>query len=318
MSKIIVDILKQFLGEPHEHNEETGQTSWDCPACAEDKGLSHGDGDGNHKLAINYQRNIFRCWRCAFENNMYGKVPKLIKRYGNNRILKEYVLVRPDNDGEKHALTQIEVKLPKGFKKLTDCDSSSYKYDTAYKYITDRGITDEMIDFYNIGYVVSGKRHDRIIIPSYDEFGDLNYYIARSWGKWNKPKYLNPQAEKQLLIFNENKINWDGTIFLVEGAFDHIVIPNSIPLLGKMLSEKLKIALLEKSRAEVVIVLDEDAYDAALRIYKNLNVGGLYNRIKICIPPYGQDPSSIFEKDGNNGIIKLLKTSKQIPESRLY
>ncbi len=318
MSKIIGDILKQFLGEPHEHNEETGQMSFDCPACAEDDGLSHGEGDGKHKLAVNYQKNIFRCWRCGFENNMHGKVPKLIKRYGNKRILKEYKLVRPDDYTSDKQLTQIEVKLPKGFKRLSDCNTNFYKYDAAYKYIRDRGITDEMIDFYNIGYTVSGKRHDRIIIPSYDEFGDLNYYVARSWNKWNKPKYLNPQAEKQLLIFNENKVNWDATIFLVEGAFDSIVIPNSIPLLGKVLSEKLKITILEKARANVVIVLDEDAYDNALSIYRDLNVANLYNKILMCSPPYGRDPSKIFEDEGSKGIVNLLKTSEQIPESRLY
>jgi len=318
MSNIIGDILKQFLGEPHEHNEGSGQMSFDCPACAEDAGLSHGDTDKKHKLAVNYKRNIFRCWKCGFENNMHGKVPKLIKRYGNTRILKEYKLVRPDNDNEEQTLTQIEVKLPQGFKRLADCNSSHYKYTAAYNYIRDRGITDEMIDFHNIGFTISGKRHDRIIIPSYDEFDDLNYYVARSWNKWVKPKYLNPQAEKQLLIFNENKINWDATIYLVEGAFDSIVIPNSIPLLGKSLSEKLKIALLSKSRSDIVIVLDEDAYDDALRIYRDLNVARLYNRIKICSPPYGQDPSSIFQNESNKGIISFLKTAIQIPESRLY
>ena len=53
MSIIVSQIFKLFLGEPHEHNEETGQVSFDCPACAEDKGLPHGQGDGKHKLAIN-------------------------------------------------------------------------------------------------------------------------------------------------------------------------------------------------------------------------------------------------------------------------
>ena len=36
---IIANIFKRFLGDPHEHNEETGQMSFDCPSCAEqDKG----------------------------------------------------------------------------------------------------------------------------------------------------------------------------------------------------------------------------------------------------------------------------------------
>jgi hypothetical protein len=303
---MIANIFKQFLGDPAEHNEETGQMSFDCPSCAE-----HGKGHGKHKLAVNYHKNIFRCWVCGFENNMHGKIPYLIKRYGNKRILKEYFLVRPDSKFKKEReLIPTKIDLPKGFVKLTPDNSNHFKFDSAYKYLKARGITDEIIDYYNIGYTVVGKYHDRIILPSYDEFGDVNYFVARAWDKWKKPKYLNPEAEKQLVVFNENKINWDATIYLVEGAFDHIVIPNSIPLLGKNLSEKLKQLLYHNSRANIVIVLDEDAYDDAIRLYKDLNSGRLYNRIKLCTPP--------FERLGNNGIVKLLRNSYRIPESKLY
>ena len=59
MSIIVSQIFKLFLGEPHEHNEEPGQVSFDCPACAEDKGLPHGQGDGKHKLAINYKKGNY-------------------------------------------------------------------------------------------------------------------------------------------------------------------------------------------------------------------------------------------------------------------
>jgi hypothetical protein len=47
----------------------------------------------------------------------------------------------------------------------------------------------------------------------------------------NKLKYINPKAEKQEIIFNIGKLNLDATIYLVEGVTDHIVTPNSIPLL---------------------------------------------------------------------------------------
>jgi DNA primase len=317
---MLADVLKQFLGDYHDHNEDTGQMSFNCPACAEDKGLEHGRGDGKFKLAVNYKKNIYRCWVCGFENNMHGKVPKLIKRYGNKKILKEYFLLRPsdEKDIKKEDLTPIEVKLPDGFIKLIKDNSSHFKFDSAYNYIKNRGITDEMIDYYNIGYTVIGKHHDRVVIPSYDEFGDLNYFIARAWDKWKKPKYLNPDAKKELIIFNENKINWDATIYLLEGVFDHLVVPNSIPLLGKTISPKLKSLLYQKAKADIIILLDDDAYDDAIRLYKDLNSGDLYNRIKLCTPPYGYDPSKIFEKLGNNGIVKLLKSSKQVRESRLY
>lgn len=312
---IIANIFKRFLGDPHEHNEETGQMSFDCPSCAEqDK------GKGKHKLAVNYKKNIFRCWVCGLENNMHGKIPYLIKRYGNKNILKDYKLLKPDNDYVRNfkEVTPTKVELPKGFTKLTQDNSDKFNFESAYKYLKDRGITDEMIEYYGIGYTVVGKYHDRIILPSYDEFGDVNYFVARAWDKWKSPKYLNPVAEKELIIFNEEKINWDSTIYLVEGAFDHITIPNSIPLLGKMLPEKLKYLLHTKAKSKVIILLDEDAYSDAVEIYKDLNSGNLYNRIMICVPPHRYDPSSIFQKLGTDGIVKLLRNSHKIPESKLY
>tara|TARA_R110001592_G_scaffold138636_1_gene358074 strand:+ start:2016 stop:2972 length:957 start_codon:yes stop_codon:yes gene_type:complete len=318
MSQILSDILKQFLNEPYEHNEETGQMSFDCPACSEDKGLSC--GDGKHKLAINYKKNKFQCWVCKFDNNMYGSVPTLIKRYGNKRILKEYEIVKPSTYGSsgvtKHIKQQLE--LPKGFKKILESNYQDYNYGTAYRYLRGRGIDDKLLNDYNIGYTTVGKYQNRIIIPSYDELGDLNYFISRSWLKSKKPKYLNPDTPKQEFIFNEQSINWDGTIYLVEGVFDHIVIPNSIPLLGKIMYPKLKNALFNNAKSDIVILLDDDAKDDAIMIYKDLNVGKLYNRIKRCTPPSDTDPSLVFEREGNKGIIKLLRSSEKILESKLY
>tara|TARA_R110002126_G_scaffold43556_3_gene125020 strand:- start:2655 stop:3611 length:957 start_codon:yes stop_codon:yes gene_type:complete len=318
MSNVLINIFKQFLGECHSHNEESSQVAFDCPACAEDKGLPYGKTDGKYKLSLNYKKNIFRCWVCCFENNMHGTIPKLIKRYGNKNILKEYLLLQPDDYKSSTDSIKVEVKLPEGFKKLSLSNNQHFKFDSAYDYIKKRGITDEMIDYYNIGYTIVGKYHDRIILPSYDEFGDLNYFVARAWNKWLKPKYLNPIAEKQSLIFNENKINWDCTIYLVEGAFDHIAVPNSIPLLGKVLAENLRLTLYTKAKADIILLLDGEAYGDALKIYRTLNLHRLYNRIKICVPNYKEDPSSVFEKFGYKGIVKLLKKGVQIPESKLY
>ena len=40
---LLVNILEGFLGEHRKHNEDTGQISFDCPACSEDKGMPEGD-----------------------------------------------------------------------------------------------------------------------------------------------------------------------------------------------------------------------------------------------------------------------------------
>lgn len=305
-------IFENFLGEPRKHNEETGQIAFDCPACSADKGLYEGDGKGN--LEINYHKGVYKCWVCYETNRMYGPLENLVKKYGTRTHLKEYNLFKPEynyngaKDNEK-----IIVKLPEGYKKLSDCTTKDYKSDLAKKYLKDRGITDEIIKEFNIGYTITGDFKDRIIIPSYDADGNINYFIARWFlKKKTKVKYLNPHAEKYEIIFNENKVNWDATIYLVEGATDHIVVPNSIPLLGKFISDKLKELLYTKAKSFIVILLDSDAYEDAEKLYWTLNTGDLKGRIKICTPPEGHDPSSVFQYLGSKGIVKLLKNSRQL------
>ena len=315
---MIVKILENFLGDHKKHNEDRCQVSFDCPACAADKMLDGGDGKG--KLEINYKKGVFKCWVCSYKNGMHGPIEKLIKNYGNKINLRDYQLVKPENTYQEDAYEdkEVHVALPKEFISLAKCSHYEPKYYYAIKYLKERGITDEIIEEFNIGYAHEGLYKDRIILPSYDEFGDVNFFVARSFSKWTKPKYLNPVAEKQYIVFNHNKVNFDATIYLVEGAFDHIVTPNSIPLLGKILTHKIKQLLLENAKADVVVLLDDDAYHDAIAIYKELDFGELKGRIKICKPPQGHDSSSIFERLGRKGIVKLLKSSRRLEMQEMF
>jgi hypothetical protein len=314
---LLVDVLESFLGEHRKHNEDTGQISFDCPACSDDKSMLEGDGKGN--LEINYNLNKFRCWACQDINNMHGPVMKLLKRYATSKNIRDYLLVKPDADevrDKEHK--EVVIILPEGYKKLSECTSRDYKSDMAKGYLYERGITDEIIKEYDIGYTIRGKYHHRIIIPSYDIDGKLNYFIARWFSKEKtKLKYINPEAEKQEIIFNEGKLNLDATIYLVEGTTDHIVIPNSIALLGKYVSSKLLELLHDHAMAYIVIVLDDDAFKDAKNIYQQLNFGDLTGRIKIVRCPEGYDPSKINEKLGSKGIKKLLMSARFLKDNEL-
>lgn len=307
----LIEIFESFLGETRKHNHDTQQASWDCPSCSHEKGMPEGDGKGN--LEINYEKNVFKCWVCKDTNKMSGSVIRLIKKYGTEKNLRDYKLFKPDAFITKEDKESISVSLPDGFKKLSECNSKDLKYNLAINYLYKRNITDDMIKKYNIGYTTEGTFFNRIIIPSYDADGVLNYFIARWFDKkYNKIKYLNPQVEKQSIIFNEYLINWDADIFLVEGAMDHIVIPNSIPLLGKYLSEILIYKLRENAKANIIILLDGDAYEDAVFLYNSLDFANLRGRIKICVPSEDYDPSLINEKFGRAGIIKLLKSAHRL------
>ena len=310
----LIDIFESFLGKCKHHNEDTGQSAWDCPACSYEKGMPEGDGKGN--LEINYEKNVFKCWVCKDTNRMSGSVIRLIKKYGNEKNLSDYRLFKPDAFITNEDKQIISVSLPEGYKKLSESNYKTFRYRQAIEYLYKRNITDDIIKKYDIGFTTQGQYFNRIIIPSYDADGVLNYFIARWFDKkYNKIKYLNPEAEKQNIIFNEQKINWDANIYLVEGVTDHIVVPNSIPLLGKYLSEVLLYKLREKAKANIIILLDGDAYEDAVFLYQTLDCANLRGRIRICVPNEIYDPSLINEKFGRAGIIKLLKTTHKLKSS---
>ena len=79
-----------------------------------------------------------------------------------------------------------QVELPKEFKPLYK-KSDSFKYKHALNYLLKRGLRPEDIIKYNIGYCETGEYEDKIIIPSYDSDGKLNFFVGRDF--YNKLGY---------------------------------------------------------------------------------------------------------------------------------
>jgi DNA primase len=243
------------------------------------KGLDKGDGKGN--LEINYKYGVYKCWVCAESHETHGSIYKLIKKFGNPKQLKKYILLKPDEDEDGNKKEYKPVKLPKEFIPFKDA-SFGMKLTPGYKqalnYIKKRNITDLMLQLYNIGFCATGPYENRIIIPSYDENRRLNYFIARSFLNKTNRKYMNPVVQKEVIIFNESLINWDEPVYIVEGAFDSIFIPNAIPMLGKFMGEHLFKKLYDNAK-KIIIVLDPDAYNDQERLYHRLNCGKLMGKV---------------------------------------
>ena len=315
MSELIVEILEDFLGKPKKHYKEKSQISFDCPVCSSIKGLDCGDGKGN--LEVNYNHHVYKCWACSETYGTHGTLNKLVKKYGNRNHIKQYRLVIPEH---KKVIVKnnypIITRLPKEFTPLI-LERGSFDHKEAIKYLSKRNIKKDLNEKYNLGYAVTGDYKGRIIFPSYDSNGEINYFLGRSYSKYSKLKYKNPEVSKMDIIFNVGKINWDSNIYLVEGVFDHITIPNSIPMLGKVLNDILFKRLVDDVTAKVIIVLDADAEKDAINMYKKLDSTKLNGRVLMVYMPKKFDLSDVYQKLGSKGVIKLLSTAKRIKESLL-
>jgi len=285
----IIEILEDIFGDAHTHNDYKGQISFDCPVCSHEiKGLDDGDGKGN--LEINYKRFVFKCWSCSETNNTHGSIYKLIKKYGNARHLKRYELLKPE-EFDVTIKPKKDVIIPKEFVPLNNVSDGfklTHHYKRAMLYLKKRNITDNLIRKYNIGFAYDGHYANRIIIPSYNEYRKLNYFVARSYLLDVKLKYKNPDVQKETIIFNESLIDWTKKIYLVEGVFDSVFLDNAIPMLGKYISDNLFNKIYDLG-CEVTIVLDGDAWDDAEKLYHKMNCGKLLGKINIVKLPKDMD-----------------------------
>lgn len=283
-NEVLVDLLRDVLGEEKQHYDSKGQISFDCPVCAAEKGV---EGDGKGNLEINYFRGVYKCWACAETHGTQGVLGKLFDKYGTKKQKQVWDLLKPEEEGEK-VKPKVYLRLPEGYTKFKDSNIRFIPHREAINYLYSRGITDEMIENYDIGYTVQGDYAYRIIVPSYNEEGYLNYFVSRAWVP-KKMKYKNPSVPKEEIIFNESRIDWTKDIYLCEGVFDAFFLPNPIPMLGKFLSNNLFTKLYDKAEGDIHICLDGDAWSDALKLYHNLNGGKLYNRIKILKLPKDKD-----------------------------
>lgn len=304
----LINILKEVLGDYRNINPNKYQISFDCPTCSYDiKGLDKGDGKGN--LEINYGSGVYKCWVCNQTHDTHGTIYKLVRKFGTKKQLKKYNLIKPDNfEFIKREKSHINLKLPIEtiiFKKATEEQKKSYHYKKALEYLIERKITIEMINKFNIGYCFEGDFKNRIIIPSYDIDGYLNFFIARAFYSYSKFKYKNPGIPKDDVIWNEYNIDWDEDIYLVEGVFDSLFINNSIPLLGKFLSTSMFNKLYENVNNNIIIIFDPDAREDAEKLYHRLNCGKLMGRISIVYLEGNNDVADIEGKINDYKKIKL-------------
>ena len=279
-NEALVELLEEVLGDHGLHYPNRGQISFNCPVCDDDR--------NKHNLEVNYIDNVYKCWACGDSENTHGALGKIFDKYGNKKQKKLYNVLKPETV-VKREKSKKALKLPESFTLFKDSSPVYPIRRQAMNYLKSRGITDEMIEKFGIGFCDKGDHAGRIVIPSYSTNGVLNYYIARSWNPMSRAKYKNPEAEKDKIIFWENLIDWNKDIYLVEGAFDGLFLDNPIPMLGKHMSELLFDTIYQKAKGNVIICLDGDAWKNAVKLYHELNGGELYQKIKILKLPMDQD-----------------------------
>ncbi len=225
----------------------------------------------NKKLEIDlhtdsYLQNKWGCWVCGFKGRTVRALFRVL-RVPIEKMEKLNSLIRYKSDGEEHR--EEVISYPPSFKFIKDYNNlrgfERLFAKTAIRYLEKRNVVFDDIVKYNIGICTEGKFKNRIIFPSYDGDGVLNYFTGRIVVEKGLPPYTFPESNKNLIPY-ESHINFSEPVVLCEGVFDAIAIRNNaIPLLGKFVSETLHEALVNKSN-DIYICMDKDAMREALHL----------------------------------------------------
>jgi len=257
-----LEILSEILGGSFASGAER---LYYCPKCNHHK----------NKLSINVEKDAFKCWICDYRGS---NVRRVVRSYGNFSQLKSWdrlcgkvelssfdSLLVEKLFGIQEEEKQL-VNLPSEFKTLTSSNLPTSAA-PALNFLHKRGVAREDILKWKMGYCSSGEYEGRIIVPSFDSTGRVDYFIARSYnGEWRK--YLAPPVSRDL-VFNDLYVDWDDDLVIVEGVFDAVVAGNSVPILGSSLREgSALVRRVVENDTPVYLALDADAEKKALEIIK--------------------------------------------------
>jgi len=245
--KILFDVLGSY-------RRISSEILFFCPSCQHHK----------QKLSVNIDKNAFKCWVCDYRGK---NIRRLVRRFGTYSQLSRWDQIsgRVDYDkftedlfaDNKETEKPQKLKLPDAFESLSN-PKLPFTANRAYKYLLSRGIDKYDILRWKMGYCLTGEYRNRVVVPSFDEDGDINYFVSRTF-TGDSYKYKNPKASKNI-VFNELFVDWDSDLILVEGVFDAVIAGNSVPVLGSTLRPDSKlIKKIVYHDTPVYLAFDEDA-----------------------------------------------------------
>ncbi len=307
--ELLLDLLERVLGKSGKGNY--GNHKFICP-------FHISNPPGKKKLEINLETGEWACWSCPSTNKSSGlKIKSLFTKLKvSNNYLEELSFINKDKSESKFIpknITNKVLELPKEFIPLNDDINNKYlniikKH--VLKYLKNRNISNLDIIKYGIGFCTEGEYSDRVIIPSYDSSGKLNYFMARSF-KDDYKKYKNPEVKTNNIIGFENLINWSVPIILCEGIFDAMAIKrNVIPLFGKQIPDALTKKIITSQVNKIYIALDKDALKDALKHCEQLlNAGKEVYLVELD----DKDPSKI----GFSKFIEIISKTQPLTLDKL-
>jgi hypothetical protein len=238
---------------------------------------------------------VYKCHNCGFACGLYGVLesvsPTLCKEYSfeNFREKEPEKFVEPVRQQIEPLFTNLGVRL--------DRLNPEHK---AVKYVASREIPKEKYNnFYYCNdfsevlrtFGKDGRKEDRLVIPFYDETGELLGVQGRSFNECKDAiRYITvkrPGCES--LWYNLDKVDPRETVFVTEGPIDSMFIPNAVAMQGAKWIDELPDKI---KKSKVVFIFDNEPRNEEI-----INILGKYVESGRHVVIW---PSEINKKDVND------------------
>lgn len=273
--------------------------------------------DGKRKLNVNMVKNVYHCWRC----NHSGTANKLLAKY--SQLSRTDVMEITFNPSFKRDVDNL-LKEDNNLKvEIFDYNNLTHKIleNSLYNaklYLNNRGITDDEINYYDIRV---GKNNNafrkRILVPTYDDFGNVVYFVARDYvNKDTNKKYLNsPGSNKSIHVWNLNNVKENDIIIIAEGCFSGISanrskIGTAVCTFGKFMSDYQAKLIANKKPIEIILSLDGDVPED--EIAKNIQILRKFydGKITYLRLPDKKDPNDLTLDEYEKCICERISSTK--------
>ena len=220
---------------------------------------------GKRKFSIHVASDRSHCWVCGYKTGK-SLLSALRQQKAGSAAIQEYVekfqATKQAVFSDTSPADEPTLDFPRDFLLLgKNLTSREVHVRQALAYLRGRGLTDREIWYWKLGVSSQMKFARRIVVPSFDSEGMINFYTARSIDPEIYTKYVNADVDKVPVIFNELNIDWRLPLTVVEGPFDLMKCDeNATCLQGSELTEDyLLFWRIVQHKTPTILALDADA-----------------------------------------------------------
>ena len=279
-------------------SRDNSEISVRCPECGK---------PGKSKLCIRLDNEIYHCWVCDIKGKGIARVVGLVSPSKRAQYAKKF----PQQNQKLEEEVPKEIELPPDFKLLAHGSNDPYSKEVL-KYAARRGFNKSLLWRFRCGFSRESRWYRRLLMPSFNVEGNLNYLTGRAIDNNNHIRYVNDSLPKKEIIFNEIDVDFGKLLVLVEGPLDLIKCStNSTCLLGSTLNENsVLFERIIRNNTPIILLLDQDAKTKAMKIAK------LLASYSICVGlnfPSGGDIGDCEPEE----VLSLIRTSSRYSKSSL-